>query len=79
MIILSYPIFAHLFSSAFRTELAPPYFIELFDGTFYKLWVVGEDASFEVAFILALHSYTGAGEIGRADISRFHIEYNDFK
>lgn len=53
---------------------ANPECVELVDGGFHELWVVGEDACLEVAAELAFHSDAGTGEICRTDIDRLQIK-----
>lgn len=48
--------------------------VELIDGGFHELGVVGEDSCLEVATELAFHSDAGTGEVCRTDIDRLQIK-----
>ena len=54
--------------------LPNPNIIELIHGLLDQLWIVGEDASLEVAGAIAFHADACAGEVGAADISHLTVE-----
>lgn len=53
---------------------ANPECVELIDGGFHELGVVGEDACLEVATELAFHTDSRSSEVCRTDIDRLQIK-----
>ena len=53
--------------------------IELFDGGFDDLRVVGEDSRFEIAAQRTFHADAGSCQVCRADVGGFQIEYHHFE
>lgn len=54
--------------------LPNPNIIELVHGLLDQLWIVGEDARFEVACAIAFHADACTGEVGAADVGHLAIE-----
>ena len=69
-------IAAKLLAAAFFAMGAHPERVELFDSGFDDLRVVREDSRFEVAAEGAFHAYAGSGQVCRADVSGFKVEYH---
>ena len=52
-----------------------PYAVELLTGRIYQSCFVGEYSDLEVATVIALHTYTGSCQVGRANVGSLEIEY----
>ena len=74
-------VWAVVFALAGFAVLAYPNIVKLLHGLLDDLWVIGQDASFEVTLIAALHANTGTREVCAADIHLLtvkdkHLEVN---
>ena len=59
--------------------LSHPYFIKLIHGLFNDFWIICQDASFKVTFVICLHSDTCTCKIRTADIHLFNIKDKHFE
>ena len=76
---LLYPIPTKFSTSTFFTMAAHPYAVELVDGRFNNFGVVGEDTSFEVAFLWTFHADACTREVSRANVGTFHVKNYNFE
>ena len=69
-----YRVRTELSSLAFLAMLSYPDIIELVHGLFDNFWVICQDASFKVSFIIRLHTDTGTSKVCTTDIYFFSIK-----
>ena len=74
-------VWAEVFALADFAVLAHPNIIELLHGSLDDLWVIGQDAGFEVTLIATLHADACPREVSAADIHLLtvkdqHLEVN---
>ena len=72
-------IAAEFLATAFFAMRTHPERIELLDGGFDDLRVVGEDSRFEIAAQGTFHADASACQVCRADVGGFQIEYHHFE
>ena len=69
-------IAAEFLAATFFAVGAHPKRVELFNGGFNDLRVVREDSRFKVATEGTFHADAGSGQVCRADVSGFKVEYH---
>jgi len=70
---------AEFFSFALGAVGASPDAVELFYDFADKNFIVGNNAGFEVSFVLALCAHAGTGEIGAAGIGKCPVNNYGFE
>ena len=65
---------AEVTAFAFLAVFANPHVVELVHRVLQDFGVVGQDAGFEVAFVVVLHADAGTGEVRAADIDFCAVE-----
>lgn len=61
--LLFYRVSAVLAAAAFFAVFAPPYAVEMFHDRLYKMRVISQDSSLEVAAVGTFHAHSGTGSL----------------